>query len=429
MKRTTLNVSALRPGDEAIAAIEMEIKPGFHAQSRTPIVTEFVRPIRFDLKLDTNESLSFGEPIFPPGHEEEYPQLGKLNVYTGTVVLYVPFKVNADAKPGPVAITGKLRYQICDDRACYPPESPKVEIKSEIVAPGTVVEPKETELFRNVSAASAQARSAAVSTQTPAAESPRIFGRELASNAYLLAFAGAFIVGVIFNVMPCVLPVVPLKIIGFYEVAQHNRAKSIALGAVFSLGLIASFGVLALLIVVLRVIDWGGLFTKWWFIIPMVIVLLAMAVSMFGFFTVNVPTALYNVAPRHDTYVGNFLFGVLTAALSTPCTFGMFVGLLAWALTQPAVDRRVAHYDRRRRHGVSVFRPQRIPRTRPAIPARRGVGRSRQAVHGLPAARNRGLLRQAAHPQVRQPGNRVVDHLRRRRGGRGFPARSRNESV
>ena len=51
----------------------------------------------------------------------------------------------------------------------------------------------------------------------------------------------AFVGGLVLNVMPCVLPVVPLKIMGFYEVAQHSRAKSLAFGAVFSAGLVASF--------------------------------------------------------------------------------------------------------------------------------------------------------------------------------------------
>jgi len=59
-----------------------------------------------------------------------------------------------------------------------------------------------------------------------------------------------------------------------------------------------------------------------------------MALSTFGLFTVNVPASMYSLTPRHDTYVGNFLFGILTAALSTPCTFGMFVGLLTVALSQ-----------------------------------------------------------------------------------------------
>ena len=334
--RAALNVSALRPGDKAKLAVELKIDEGFHAQSRTPSQDYL---IKFDIKLDENEALTFGEPVFPKGHDEEYPGLGKLNVYTGTVVIRVPVEVKADAKQGDVKITGKLTYQICDDKACYPPESPKFEIRSKVVEKGAEVRPNEPELFKEDAKdgeAEKEEAEKKAAAPAPAPAGQKIFGRDLANNAYLLAFGGAFIVGVVFNIMPCVLPVVPLKIMGFAKAAEHNRAKSLAFGAVFSAGLIASFGVLAVLIVALRVFEWGGLFTKWWFIIPMVVVLVAMAVSMFGFFTVNVPTALYNVTPRHDTYVGNFLFGVLTAALSTPCTFGMFVGLLAWALTQPA---------------------------------------------------------------------------------------------
>src|SRR6185436_11774720 len=49
------------------------------------------------------------------------------------------------------------------------------------------------------------------------------------------------------------------------------------------------------------------------------------------------PTKVYEFTPKHDTYIGNFLFGILTAVLSTPCTFGMFLGLLVWATYQPPV--------------------------------------------------------------------------------------------
>src|SRR5439155_23644025 len=133
---------------------------------------------------------------------------------------------------------------------------------------------------------------------------------------------------------------VPLKALGFYEVSQHNRAKSVLLGAVFSAGLIASFALLGLFVVGLKgteyQLNWGELFTKTWFRASIVTILVVMAVGTFGVFSVNVPTSVYRFTPRHDTYVGNFLFGILTAALSTPCTFGMFVGLLTWALAQPS---------------------------------------------------------------------------------------------
>ena len=78
----------------------------------------------------------------------------------------------------------------------------------------------------------------------------------------LTALGIAFLAGLLFNIMPCVLPVLPLKAIGFYEVSQHHRSKSLALGLVFSLGLISVFAVLAIFVLVLKQFTWGELFSK-----------------------------------------------------------------------------------------------------------------------------------------------------------------------
>ncbi len=202
-----------------------------------------------------------------------------------------------------------------------------------VAPPGLSVSPAHSDLFAsfNPTAFPTELRVESAIAPTPI----RIFGRELATDAYALAFLAAFVIGILFNVMPCVLPVVPLKAIGFYEVSQHNRAKSLALGAVFSAGLIATFGVLAVLVVVLRKFAWGQFYSNPWFLAAIIGILTVMALGTFGVFNVGLPAGIYRFTPRHDTYAGNFLFGILTAVLSTPCTFGMFLGLLVWAAQQP----------------------------------------------------------------------------------------------
>lgn len=322
-----LNISALQPGKSAELAIVIDVARGLHAQSHKPLDDNL---IPLTVKLDSIPSVSFGDVEYPAGEIKSYPALGQVSVYTGRAVVRVPIAIQPDAPIGPVKIAGTVHYQACDDKACFFPEDAPFELQTEIVSAGMAVTPTHSELFASSPVPPATNVSAAPS---PSEIKPQSTG--IPHNAYLYAFSAAFFVGIIFNVMPCVLPVVPLKIMGFYEVSQHDRRKSLALGAVFSAGIIASFGVLALLIVVLHKIDWGGLFQQTWFTVAIVTVLVLMAISLFGFFTVNLPTSIYSITPRHDTYVGNFLFGILTAALSTPCTFGMFVGLLAWALSQP----------------------------------------------------------------------------------------------
>jgi thiol:disulfide interchange protein len=66
----------------------------------------------------------------------------------------------------------------------------------------------------------------------------------------------------------------------------------------------------------------------------MVVVLLAMSLWLFGFFTFNLPSSAYAFAPRHDTYFGNYLWGILTAIFSTPCTGPLFPPILLWARGQ-----------------------------------------------------------------------------------------------
>jgi suppressor for copper-sensitivity B len=318
-----LGTVGVHGGDKATIAVVVMVHDKLHAQSHTPTGEN---AIQFVLTPETNPQASFGEVQYPTGVNEHFDALGDLNVYVGKTVIRIPVQINSDAKPGALTLSGKVHFQACNDTTCFPPEDIKFSVDTNIV-------PADKVLATNPAFADA----IAVAGSTPPVEPPHKGGFfDLAHSTWPVAFTAAFLIGIIFNLMPCVLPVLPLKIMGFYEVSQHDRKKSILLGAVFSIGLIASFGVLAVLVVGMKTLNWGGLFQHAWFTGTIAVVLVAMAISTFGFFTVNVPTAMYSFAPRHDTYTGNFLFGILTAALSTPCTFGMFVGLLAWALNQPS---------------------------------------------------------------------------------------------
>ncbi|MGA3066925.1 MAG: cytochrome c biogenesis protein CcdA, partial [Tepidisphaeraceae bacterium] len=209
-------------------------------------------------------------------------------------------------------------------------------VPTEIVLASEAVTPQNVGLFAGFDA-SIFSQGAAPAAAAPAGTSVDFFGRTftLGSNDAGLALLVAFGVGIIFNLMPCVLPVVPLKAIGFLEVSKHNRAKCFFLGLVFSAGVVACFLGLAMLIVVLHRFSWGQQFSSGWFIWAITILLLLFALGMFGFFEVVLPDAVYNVTLTHDSIPGNFLFGIFTAILSTPCTAPMFAGVLAWSLAQP----------------------------------------------------------------------------------------------
>ncbi|HVT90942.1 MAG TPA: cytochrome c biogenesis protein CcdA [Tepidisphaeraceae bacterium] len=318
---TAVNYTSLQPGQQATVAIVLDVSKSFHAQSHTPLADNL---IKYEVTFEPNPQIEFGAPIYPKGQLEEYPALGKLSVYAGRTITFVPITVKPNALVGPIQLKGSVTYQICDNRTCFAPETPPILIDTEIVSAGQVLEPNQPELFSSFD-------------PTVFAEDVSLFGWQLTPDRYGLAFFGALIVGMLFNVMPCVLPIVPLKAMGFYQAAQQNRKRSIALGAVFAAGIVATFGGLAIPVVVFRTFAWGELFGNPIFAAGIVIILFLMALGTFGAFSVVLPTRVYQWTPTHETYVGNFLFGILTAILSTPCTFGMFLGLLVWATTQPPV--------------------------------------------------------------------------------------------
>src|SRR5258705_4191095 len=106
-----------------------------------------------------------------------------------------------------------------------------------------------------------------------------------------------FLGGLILNLMPCVLPVISLKIFGFVQQAGQSRQKIFRSGIAFTVGIFAWFIGLALLLVVLkgagRDVTWGGFqFTNAYFVLALSIIVLVFALNLFGVFEISLPQGM-----------------------------------------------------------------------------------------------------------------------------------------
>ncbi|MBZ0266642.1 thioredoxin family protein, partial [bacterium] len=154
----------------------------------------------------------------------------------------------------------------------------------------------------------------------------------------LLAFLG----GIILNVMPCVLPVISLKILGFVSQAEEEPAKIARLGLVFAAGVITSFLVLAGAVIALQAagehIGWGFQFQNPVFVAALIVVVFVFSLSLLGVFEVGGISAIAGMgvaAGHHKEYADSFFHGILTTVLATPCTAPMLGAAIAFALAQP----------------------------------------------------------------------------------------------
>jgi len=157
---------------------------------------------------------------------------------------------------------------------------------------------------------------------------------------WLLVLAFAFLGGAILNLMPCVFPVLSLKILGF---AQHGgeRKRIVAGGLAYTAGVIASFLLLAALLLALRA---GGEGLGWGFQLqsPLFVAALAVLFTLIGFnlaglfeFRHLLPSSILSARARNPV-VDDFLTGVLAVAVASPCTAPFMGAALGAALSQPA---------------------------------------------------------------------------------------------
>ncbi len=153
----------------------------------------------------------------------------------------------------------------------------------------------------------------------------------------LLWLVFAFIAGIILNVMPCVLPVVSIKVLSFVQQAGESRARIFQLGLAFAVGIVAVFLALAALAAFAKQ-GWGQQFQSQEFLIVMVAVVFAFSLSLFDVFEIGVPRQIGAMASAPREGLGHaFFMGIMSTLLATPCS-GPFLGsTLTWALAQPTM--------------------------------------------------------------------------------------------
>jgi thiol:disulfide interchange protein/DsbC/DsbD-like thiol-disulfide interchange protein len=153
----------------------------------------------------------------------------------------------------------------------------------------------------------------------------------------LFGFLGGFIL----NLMPCVLPVISLKIFGFIQHAGQSRRRILRSGLAFVAGIFAWFVGLALLLIILkslgREITWAFQFTNPYFVLFMSAVVLVFALNLFGVFEISLPQSanrgLLGWTARGGD-AGSFFQGVFATVLATPCTAPFLGTALGFAFTQ-----------------------------------------------------------------------------------------------
>ena len=264
---------------------------------------------RFAIKASLN-----GKPVdiateFEAGKLKQDPNFGETEVYyygTSITLSQLP------TSPFTLSITS----QGCADAGlCYPPQTQHYRI-----------DPQQR-LIDETDSASASNGALTLS------------GEVESNHALWLILVFAVLGGAILNLMPCVFPVLGLKVLSF---TNTNKGSPLQHGLVYSIGVVSSFVLVAGVLIALQqagqAIGWGFQLQTPWFVALLASLFFVLALNLFGLFEIG--GSWMNVGSdlsRDKGYRGSFFTGVLATVVASPCTAPFMGTAVGFAASQPAI--------------------------------------------------------------------------------------------
>ena len=261
-------------------------------------------------------------------------------IYENKTHIFIPFRVKSNAPEGTYRINVIFDAILCEASMCIPKH---IEIDSAIQvikdAPITAHDEKMKSLFLQSQPPSKlmqpeRAQSSGRADLITIPDFKPSFIRASNITNIIQAILFGILAGFILNFMPCVLPVVSLKIMGFIKISGESRGELMKHGFLFTLGILSSFLILASLAAFLGY-NWGELFQNRFFLIVMIAIVFLLSLSMLGVFTINIPSIAGGFLGASNQYLESYSKGLLATLLATPCSGPFLGGTLAWSFTQP----------------------------------------------------------------------------------------------
>ena len=350
----TPDSDSVEPGGKVLVEVVFEMKNDWHIwpqEDGSPAGSAIFDGAQWTaIDVVEAEGLSLGSITWPETHEvainlgfgsEDYA------VFEGRAVAVVELLVAPDA-PATPTITLSAFFQACDDSTCLAPtfDPPtgtvsfqRLGVTGAMGGGTTEAKPDPAQSPDPKAAGTAPATTEEATSETGG--STAFFGLEVPRSS---GFTGALVLallgilgGFILNLTPCVLPVIPIKIM---TLSQHaaTPGRALSLGLWMALGVFAFWFAIGLPVVFFASItDPSRIFGIWWVTFSIGALIGVMGIGIMGLFTLSLPQSTYLINPKADNAWGSFLFGVMTAVLGLPC-FGFVAGaLFAGAATLPPI--------------------------------------------------------------------------------------------
>lgn len=336
--RFSISEKNLKPGDRGFIRATLEI-PQDRKQSVDPNDNPY-----FTLDAE-HPDLEFGAITLPKPNkvvsESEWQ-------YYPKVTLSLPFRVRSNAQPGAKSLIASMSYNLCyESGMCDPPEDKEASIRFEILPAAASVEPQnnldsepqfEEAADSTLDVAEETIAIDPASAREPSPDAPQRSPWQAILKYLLFAFLG----GLILNITPCVLPILPIRVMAIVNQAQKDRSKVFRHVMVYTIGVLISFAVLASAFIGIQAAGqsagWGTQNQNPYFQVTLMAIVFVFALSLLGIFEITAPGMnAANKATSKGGYSGSFFGGIFAFLMAISCT-GPFLGAaLPFAMRLPPI--------------------------------------------------------------------------------------------
>lgn len=325
-----LSLDRIHPGSAFRAAVVAEVADGWHVNANKPSLDYLIAT---SWTVDSAPAgIACGAPIYPPHMEKafSFTKGATLRVYEGAIPIGMECEAGRGIAPGEIAIEGTLTVQACDDTSCLAPARLKVSLPLAIAATSDPVNAVNGAIFASIAfdGGLVQKEIAAEAPPSGAPEQNSI-ERWVNDRGWFAALALIFLGGLALNLTPCVYPLIPITLAYFGGQASGRPARTFALAATYVLGMCATYSALGVLAATTGGLL-GAILQNPVALVFVAIVLVALGLSMFGLYDVQVPMALRNRITSRSGFGGALFMGLTVGLVAAPCIGPFVVALLAY---------------------------------------------------------------------------------------------------
>lgn len=308
------------PAEEAFRTEAIASSPTELLLRLTPAPGYYLYRDKIALQLRNAEGVQLASPAWPAGSTHEDPHFGKVAVFFDQIEVPVGLR-RSRGEPGPITL--QIELQGCqNDGICYPPMQRELHID-----------------LPQASADQLVTLAPAPVAADPAVAAPAPSDKNASPSLMQLlgALLGAIGGGLILNLMPCVLPVLSLKVLGLAQ-SGESREKARRHALWYTAGVLSGFAALGLIVLGLRqvglALGWGFQLQQPLLVAVLAYLMAAVGLSLSGVFTIGAGMAGVGqgLASRSGA-AGDFFTGLLAVVVASPCTAPLMGPALAFAFT------------------------------------------------------------------------------------------------